>query len=99
MRNPHPGAVLATVEAKILMLIFFQNERTQSTRFDTKLMFGVFKKSRFRYSKLVRNSPPRAILAMVEAKKLADDFSKMNAAPYLTQNSCLVRFRSFGFGR
>ena len=80
---------------------FFRNERTRFTPFDPKLMFGAFSKFQFWSTKLVRNPSPWAVLATNGAKKHAVDFFKTNAPNplRLTQNSCLVRFRSFGFGR
>src|SRR5579859_6943069 len=63
-------------------------------------MSGVFSQFRFRSPKLVRNPTPRAVLATSGAKTIAVDFFESNAhnPPHLTQNSCLVCFRSFGFG-
>src|SRR5579859_3563709 len=63
-------------------------------------MSGVFSQFRFRSPKLVRNPTPRAVLATSGAKTIAVDFLESNAhnPPRLTQNSCLVCFRSFGFG-
>jgi hypothetical protein len=92
------GPFWPLVERKKLQLIF-RIERTQSTLFDPKLVSAVFWQFRFRSTKLVRKPAPRAILATSGAKKVAVDFFKANApnAPPLTQNSCLVRFRSFGF--
>jgi hypothetical protein len=49
----------------------------------------------------VANSPWRARFSDFWNKKLAVEFSATNAPnpPRLTQNSCLLRFRSFGFRR
>jgi hypothetical protein len=49
----------------------------------------------------MRNPPPRAVLATSRAKKLAVEFFETNAPnpPDLTENSCLVRFRTFDFAR
>jgi hypothetical protein len=79
---------------------FLRIERSQSTLFDPKLMSGVFSQFRFRSPKLVRNPTPRAVLATRGVKKVVVDFFESNAPnpPRLTQNSCLVCFRSFGFG-
>jgi hypothetical protein len=42
-----------------------------------------------------------AVYRLLEQKNLAVEFSQTNAPnpPRLTQNSCLLRFRSFGFRR
>ena len=63
-------------------------------------MSGVFSQFRFRSPKLVRNPTARAVRATCGAKKVAVDFFQSNAPnpPRLTQNSCLLCFRSFGFG-
>ena len=63
-------------------------------------MSGVFSQFRFWSPKLVQNPTPRAVLATSGAKKVAVDFFQSNAPNprRLTQNSCLVCFRSFGFG-
>src|SRR5579859_5097049 len=62
-------------------------------------MSGVFSEFRFRSPKLVRNPTPRAVQATCGAKKFCVDFCESNAPnpPRLTQNSCLVCFRCFGF--
>src|SRR5579859_457995 len=64
-------------------------------------MSGVFSQFRFWSPKLVQNPTPRAVLATSGAKKVAVDFFQSNAPnpPRFTQNSCLVCFRSFGFGQ
>ena len=48
-----------------------------------------------------RNSPGRSVLATFRTKKLAVELFATNAPnpPLLNQNSCLLRFRSFGFRR
>ena len=78
----------------------FCNERTQSTAFDPKLMFVVFSVFWFSMDER-RNSPGRPVLATFGTKKLAVEFSATNPPnpPRLTQNSCLLRFRSFSFQR
>src|SRR5579859_7638900 len=64
-------------------------------------MSGVFSEFRFWSPKLVPNPTPWAVLATRGAKKVAVDFFESNAPnpPRLTQNSCLVCFRSIGFGQ
>src|SRR5579859_41005 len=100
VRNPSPRAVLATSGAKRLLQLIFSNRMTQSTLFHPKLMSGVFSQFRFGSPKLMRNLTARAARATCGAKKVAVDFSELNApnSPRLTQNSCLVCFRNFGFG-
>src|SRR5579871_4940217 len=100
VRNPTPRPVLAISGAKKVAVDFFRIEHTQFSPFDPKLMSGVFSQFRLRSPKLVRNPTPRAVLAISGAKKVAVDFFELNAPnpPRLTQNSCLVCFRSFGFG-
>src|SRR5579859_3427758 len=63
-------------------------------------MSGVFSQFRFRSTKLVRNPTLRAVLVTCGAKKVAVAFFESNAPnpPRLTQNSCVVCSRSFGFG-
>src|SRR5579859_8071880 len=63
-------------------------------------MSGVFSEFRFRSPKHVPNPIPWAVLATRGAKKVAVDFFESNAPnpPRVTQNSCLVCFRNFGFG-
>jgi len=77
---------------------FLRIERTESTLFDPKLMSGVFSQFRFWSPKHVRNPTTRAVLATRGVKKV--DFFRIERTnpPCLTQNSCLVCFRSFGFG-
>ena len=74
----------------------FRNERTQSTPFDPKLMFGVFSEFSLLVRKLVRNLPPRAghSSANWSEIKVAVEFFETIAPNrlHLTQNSCLVRF-------
>src|SRR5579859_5573793 len=61
-------------------------------------MSGVFSQFWFWSTKLVRKPTSRAILSTCEEKKVAVDLFEWNAPnpPRLTQNSCLVCFRSFG---
>src|SRR5579859_4846830 len=63
-------------------------------------MSGVFLLFRFWSPKLVQNPTPRAVLATCGAKKVAVDCFESNAPNprLLTQNTCLVCFRCFGFG-
>ena len=79
--------------------MIFLNRTHPIQQFDPKLISGVFSQFLFRSTKLVRNPTPRAVLATCGAKKVAVDFFESNAPnpTRLTQNSCPVCFRSFGF--
>src|SRR5579859_4252909 len=63
-------------------------------------MSGVFSEFRFWSPKLMPNPTPWVVLTTRGPKKVAVDFFESNAPNplRLTQNSCLVCFRSFGFG-
>ena len=64
-------------------------------------MFVAFSEFRFSTVQTSQSSPWRAVLATFGTKKLAVEFFATNAPnpPRLTKNSCLLRFRSFGFRR
>jgi hypothetical protein len=99
-RETRPGAFRATFGTKKLAVQIFCNERTQSTPFDQRLMFlaflGVSVSTEQR-----RKLALEGVLATFGTKNLQLNFSATNAPnpPRLTQNSCLLRFWSFGFRR
>jgi len=77
----------------------FRNERTQSTLFDPKLMFGVFSEFPLRVRKLAPKGRSGHSSVNWSEIKVAVEFFEMKAPNrlHLNQNSYLVRFLSFHF--
>jgi hypothetical protein len=99
--KPAPeGMFWPRLERKNLQLIFFETNAPNPPRLTKTHVWCVFEVS-VSVDKTRAKPAPGAVLAMVEMKKLVVDFFAMNAPnpPCWTQNSCLVCFRSFGFGR
>src|SRR5579859_2630454 len=79
---------------------FFRIERTQSTPLTQNSCLVCFRSFNCRYQNSCETQPRGPFWTLVERKKIAVDFFEANAPnpPCLTQNSCPVCFRGFGFG-
>ena len=100
VRNSPGMSVLLTFGTKNLQLDFPQQTHPIHPVWPKTHVCCVFGVSVFD-GKMVVKSPGRSIIATFGTKKLAVEFSATNAPnpPRLTQNSCLLHFRTFGFRR
>jgi hypothetical protein len=100
MRNPTSRAVLSTCGAKKVAVDFFESNAPNPTSLAQNSCLECFHSFGFGHQNSCETRPRGPFWLLVERKKLRLIFfeSKAPNPPRLTQNSCLVRFRSIGFG-
>ena len=90
---------MATFGTKILAVGFFATDTPNHTHLTQNSCLARFRGFLFRDEKWDENMSGNAILATFDTKILAVGFFATDTPnhPYLTQNSCLARFRGFLF--